>query len=219
MIRAIVFDFGGTLVLTEDALLEAFTQSLRTNKVTSPPKEKLISHIGISNFNTIQEAVPIDWPNRKNVVEKCFKTFRRIFPNQFLSNFKEVEGTEAVLLKLASANYKLGIATCFERVEVMPIITLFKWHTLFDTIVTLEDYINPRPAPDCVLKAASKLKIRSAECIYVGDTVDDIEAGKAAHAKTVAVLTGAQSKEMLEKGKPDLLIQSINLLDQSIFEK
>jgi HAD superfamily hydrolase (TIGR01509 family) len=219
MIRAIVFDFGGTLVLTQDALLEAFTYSLRANDVTPPPKERLIAHIGRSNFNTFKEAVPSDCPNRKTVVEKCFKTFQKIFPNQFLGYFKEVEGTEATLLKLARTGYRLGIATCLERREVMPIITLFKWHTLFDIIVTLEDYVNLRPAPDCVLAAASKLKTRSDECAYVGDTVDDVEAGKAAHAKTVAVLTGAQPKKMLETAKPDLLIQSISLLINPTLQK
>jgi pyrophosphatase PpaX len=216
MLKAILFDIGGTLVLTEDALLDAIIYSLQSNNVPTPTKQKLIEHIGRSNYNTMIESIPDNYPNREVVAEKCFSTFRKVFPRDFLCRFKEVDGVEAVLRDLRQRGHKLGIVTGFQRKEANPILNLFKWSVLFDLILTLEDYTNPRPAPDCVLTAASRLKVRSNECAYVADTVDDIRAGKAAEARTIVVLTGAQSKEMLEKENPDFIIESIRDLPNII---
>jgi HAD superfamily hydrolase (TIGR01549 family) len=217
MIKAIIFDFGGTLVFTEEALWEAFTYSLQTNEIKPPSKRELFEHIGRGNFKTIEKAIPRDLPNREDAVENCFKTFRKIFPRYFLSYFREVEGTEAVLFRLTNADFRLGIATSLERKELLPIIALFNWRRLFDSIITLDDYTNPRPSPDCVLVAAMSLGVMPNECVYVGDTLDDIEAGKAACAKTIAVLTGAQSKSTLEKGKPDALVENITHVERLLF--
>jgi phosphoglycolate phosphatase-like HAD superfamily hydrolase len=50
------------------------------------------------------------------------------------------------------------------------------------------------------------------DCIIVGDSVSDIRAGKAAGAKTAAVLSGIFSFQELVKEKPNLIMQNINSL-------
>ena len=45
--------------------------------------------------------------------------------------------------------------------------------------------------------------------ILVGDSIDDIAAGKELGLKTVAVTTGILSNQILAKYKPDLIIDSL----------
>ena len=47
------------------------------------------------------------------------------------------------------------------------------------------------------------------EVIKIGDTIADIKEGKNAGCKTVGVLSGADSKEQLLKGKPDIIINNV----------
>jgi pyrophosphatase PpaX len=49
-------------------------------------------------------------------------------------------------------------------------------------------------------------------CIVVGDSPRDIEAGRAAGAKTVAVLTGPFSRSTLRKAAPDFMVEKVSSL-------
>jgi phosphoglycolate phosphatase len=62
------------------------------------------------------------------------------------------------------------------------------------------------------LVAANELGVPIGQCAIVGDSVVDIQAGKFAGAKTIAVLTGLFSRKELEKNKPDFIIKDVNSL-------
>ncbi len=82
----------------------------------------------------------------------------------------------------------------------------------FRSVVTALEVKKPKPFPDALLKAAKKLAVDIRECSVVDDSVVDIQAGKAAHAKTIAVLSGIFSREALAKQKPDRLIKGVRAL-------
>jgi phosphoglycolate phosphatase-like HAD superfamily hydrolase len=67
----------------------------------------------------------------------------------------------------------------------------------------------PKPAPDPVIKCIKKMNLTKEECLIVGDSVNDIRAGKAADITTIAVLSGIYSYDELSNENPDLIIQSI----------
>jgi phosphoglycolate phosphatase-like HAD superfamily hydrolase len=53
------------------------------------------------------------------------------------------------------------------------------------------------------------MNLNKEECLIVGDSVNDIRAGKAADITTIAVLSGIYSYDELSNENPDLIIQSI----------
>jgi phosphoglycolate phosphatase-like HAD superfamily hydrolase len=59
------------------------------------------------------------------------------------------------------------------------------------------------------LVAARKLRVPVSQCAIVGDSIVDIQAGKAAGAKTVAVLSGLFRKAELEAQRPDLVVETV----------
>jgi phosphoglycolate phosphatase len=62
------------------------------------------------------------------------------------------------------------------------------------------------------MQCSKKLDIRTCDCAVVGDSTVDIQAGKNAGAKTVAVLSGIFSFEELQKQKPDLILKNVTKL-------
>ncbi|MFZ0521875.1 MAG: HAD family hydrolase [Candidatus Acidiferrales bacterium] len=70
-----------------------------------------------------------------------------------------------------------------------------KMRGVFPTIVTTEDVVNPKPAPDGLLKILNGRD--ASEALYVGDNVDDALAAQAAHVPFVGVLrkTGHERRE------------------------
>jgi HAD superfamily hydrolase (TIGR01509 family) len=86
----------------------------------------------------------------------------------------------------------------------------------FQHVITAFDTHDPKPSPEALIKCAKQLGVQTCECLVVGDSVADVKAGKAAGAKTVAVLSGIFSRRELEREKPYLILESVNQLPDFI---
>ena len=74
---------------------------------------------------------------------------------------------------------------------------------MFGSVITGEDIANQKPAPDGVLLVARQLNVDPQECVFVGDSPADIEAGKTAGMATVAVGWHDAYRDSLRACKPD----------------
>ncbi|MFD2052551.1 HAD family hydrolase [Mesorhizobium calcicola] len=63
------------------------------------------------------------------------------------------------------------------------------------TMVTAEDVVNGKPAPDCFLLAAERLGFAAHDCVVFEDATPGIQAGEAAGA-TVVVITATHQHKM-----------------------
>jgi phosphoglycolate phosphatase-like HAD superfamily hydrolase len=61
-------------------------------------------------------------------------------------------------------------------------------------------------------KISDMLNVNAEDMIIVGDTINEIVAGKEVGAKTAAVYSGYHTKERLMGEKPDLLLRGIHRL-------
>ena len=86
----------------------------------------------------------------------------------------------------------------------------------FDPIVTAIDTCKPKPSPEALLKCVNSMNLAVEDCVIVGDSVNDIKAGRAANMKTVSVLSGIYSLQELVKEKPDFIIPNISFLPDFI---
>ncbi|MFX1378920.1 MAG: D-glycero-beta-D-manno-heptose 1,7-bisphosphate 7-phosphatase [Promethearchaeota archaeon] len=68
-----------------------------------------------------------------------------------------------------------------------------------------------KPHPGMILKAEIKYDIDLANSYFVGDTLNDIQTGKAANCKTVLVLTGYGKEEQKNIGAviPDMIFKNL----------
>lgn len=72
---------------------------------------------------------------------------------------------------------------------------------------------------DIFRKAAKRLSVNPEDCVVVGDYWNDIRDGNKVGAKTVGVLSGLTRRGLLEKYKPDAIIESTkDLLNVVKFE-
>ena len=79
----------------------------------------------------------------------------------------------------------------------------------FETEVTVDDHLTPKPAPDMVLALLERMNIKADETLVVGDTTFDIEMGNRAGCGTCAVTWGNHSRELLLSACPDLIIDEL----------
>ena len=79
----------------------------------------------------------------------------------------------------------------------------------FTHVVTALDTAKPKPSPEALIKCVEALDVEMCSCIIAGDSVNDVRAGKAAGAATVAVLSGLYKCKELVKECPDLILKDV----------
>ncbi|MFW9942660.1 MAG: D-glycero-beta-D-manno-heptose 1,7-bisphosphate 7-phosphatase [Candidatus Thorarchaeota archaeon] len=147
------------------------------------------------------------------------------------NNFEFIEGSIEALKILKEKGFLLivitnqaGIARGFLTVEILNAIHDKMISQLKENTVKLDDiYYCPhhpdftgpcecrKPNPGMILKAETKFNIDLTNSYMVGDTLIDIETGKAANCKTVLVLTGYGKEEQKKIGsiKPDMIFKNL----------
>jgi phosphoglycolate phosphatase-like HAD superfamily hydrolase len=81
-----------------------------------------------------------------------------------------------------------------------------------DLVLGPEDVERPKPAPDMLRAALSRLGLTAHEVLYVGDMVVDIQTGRAAGVAVWVVPTGSDDREALARACPDRLLSSLEEL-------
>lgn len=119
------------------------------------------------------------------------------------------EGAAQVLEVVKTSGRALGLVTSGERARVKRDLDRLGWGALFNAVVCGGDAPRMKPHPDPLRLALSQLSSPPAAAVYVGDTVEDVQMGKAAGTATVAVTGGFSSRETLHSERPDFLLDNL----------
>ena len=96
-----------------------------------------------------------------------------------------MRGTRRVLAQLAR-RHRLGLVTSGDRNRVTRQLREYRLTTF--TRASVGDTANKKPHPEPLLKALNKMKLDPRECVYVGDTPEDLQMARAAGVCAIAVL-------------------------------
>jgi HAD superfamily hydrolase (TIGR01509 family) len=155
------------------------------------------------------------------IVKGNIQEFLRIYLNAYYSisaeKTKPIPNIQTTL-ELLAKKAKLALIT-MRNVPTQNIIaelTQFGIAQHFTHIITAMDTHKPKPSPEALINTVKTLDVNICDCLIVGDSINDIKAGKAAGAKTVAVLTGLYTCQELAKENPDLILKDATQLPKHI---
>ena len=98
-------------------------------------------------------------------------------------------GARELLAALRLAGVPRAVGSSTPRKNLDSIFASTGLGEFFDEVVSADDVVNGKPAPDVFLKAASLLSIRPQDCVVLEDALFGIEAARRAGMKVVAVAT------------------------------
>ena len=81
-----------------------------------------------------------------------------------------------------------------------------------DDVLCADKLRHIKPHPEILNRIRDKFSLKAWEILYIGDMVIDIQAGKRAKIKTIAVTTGSSTRRELQKVKPYRILDRIALL-------
>jgi len=121
-------------------------------------------------------------------------------------------GAAESLRKVAACGLKLAVVTSTPLQNMPAKLEPLQAAGIFDLlqeIITADDTERRKPSADPLLECCRRLAVDPGKSVYIGDTLIDIQAGKAAGTGTIGVLTGFDTCEMLQEEKPDAIISSL----------
>jgi beta-phosphoglucomutase-like phosphatase (HAD superfamily) len=88
-----------------------------------------------------------------------------------------------------SKDFPVGIATSSSRGDIAPLLERWEIEKKTRTIRTVEDVIQPKPAPEVYLRVAQDLNVAPGDCLVFEDSVPGITAATRAGMRVVGVTT------------------------------
>jgi phosphoglycolate phosphatase-like HAD superfamily hydrolase len=204
---AILFDMDGTLIDSGQSIARHFIQALDENKIEHRIDEPLlIEHLELP-FEELNTLFALGMNNGK--FERFLETYRKNYLLDPITNTTVYSGAFEVLTFLKQNGIRLALATGKQMDVTHKIMRLLKLDSFFECLQGFEGGMKPKPSPDILQKALDCLRMDAKECLMVGDTHVDLQAGQALGMTTVAALYGFGKQKTLEKYRPDRWLHAL----------
>ena len=190
MIRCVLFDLDGTLVDTWDLYVEAYIRTLEPYLGRRLSLEELIKLGPTSELRLLRRA--LTGRDAGAAHREFLRHYRLLHPTHFAGVYP---GACEMLQTLRDMGLRLGIVTGKSR-GAWEITARSTDLGEFDTTVTDEDVVEAKPHPEGLVLALDRLGISAAEAIYVGDSVGDAKAARAAAVRFAAALWPKAAREL-----------------------
>ena len=204
-ITTLLFDFDGTLLDTNELIIQTFLSVLGKRFPGRFTREDVLHFIGPSlkqTFNQIDE----------DLTEELILEYRAWNIEMHDQMVVEFDGVSETLRLLKSRGIKMAIVSTKKHDVILRGIKFMGIEDIFEIVIALDDVINPKPNPEPILLALERLDAKPEEALMVGDNSHDIEGGQNAFVRTAGVAWTAKGEAYLATFKPTYMLQHISEL-------
>jgi beta-phosphoglucomutase len=193
-LAAVILDMDGVLVLSEPFIAEA-AMRMFAEKGHAVGVEEFRPFIGTGEDRFIggvaeRRGILLD-PARDKA-----RTYE-IYLDLIKGKLQPLPGVLDFVRACRSAGLRLAVASGADAIKVRANLSEIDLSpSLFDALVTGEDVVRKKPAPDVFLQAAARLSVEPAACLVVEDAVNGVAAAKAAGSRCLALTTSFAAGEL-----------------------
>jgi phosphonatase-like hydrolase len=223
-IQLAVFDMAGTTVNEDNVVYKTVRQALAKWGVDVSLETVLEYGAGKEKYKAIADILEETKDSRTEAVDaKAVHTDFKVMLKEAYATLKVTpyDGVEELFKVLKLHEVKVVLNTGYDRKTAQSLLDKLGWEPgkQIDALITADDVVNGRPSSEMIDKAMEMFGITDPEVVLkAGDSVIDIEEGKNANCGiTVAVLSGAQTREQLESAEPTYILNSLDSLTGVLF--
>lgn len=188
MIKAVFFDLDGTFADTAPDLSYALNLMRQSRNLAPVPIEvtRPVTSMGARGLLGAGFGITPDHPDYLSMREE----FLALYEQNLCRHTRLFPGIPELIDALELRGFKWGIVTNKAERFAKPLLNLLHLGSRAACVVGGDTTGKLKPHPDPLLAASRMIAIAPAACVYVGDDQRDIDAGRAAGMKTVAVKYG-----------------------------
>ncbi len=195
-----VFDCDGTLVDGQSSICEAMEATFAHFGLTAPGRGTIRRAVGLSLPQAMRQLLPLAAPEQHEAMADIYKQSFRTAREQGRVAQPLFPGVEEVLRALFAAGWTLGVATGMSDRGLNHCLAANGIADLFVTLQTADRHPS-KPHPAMLEEAIFAAAADPADTVMIGDTVFDIEMGRAAGTRAIGVDWGYHHPhELLDAG-------------------
>lgn len=201
----LIFDLDGTLIDSVPDLTEAVNASLVKNGLPTHSTDVIRTLVGNGAYALCQRAVDMadDKHPDDRLINQVHHDFLAYYEQHTCIKSTPYDGVHQGLSALKLHGHTLAIATN-KPVRFLPsILAHFGWQSLFDCVVGDGTLPTKKPDPAPLLYICNTLGFTPAQALMIGDSKNDIIAGKQACISTIALTYGYNYNEPITNSNPD----------------
>lgn len=211
-VEAVMLDLDGTIIDSIEIYYEIVGAVLKRLDLPQVGPEEIRKANENGTF-LWEKLFPIEmFDNNIKLKDEAWVIARELAPGMFNDRVRLLPGAAEMLKQIASTGLKMAVVTSTPRAnmpaKLKPLVEAGVLQ-LFEEIITADDTRLKKPSAEPLLECTRRLTIKVERCVYVGDTLVDIQAGQAAGTRTIGVLTGFDNHQMLRAAQPDAIINSL----------
>ncbi len=200
-----LFDVDGTLVDSADDICGAILDALKPTRVHGLVQADLLRYVGVHLLQMFQELLPEYTPEQH---EKLIRDYRSIYLARGHRSTRVFPGVSEALRELGG---RKSTATTKATSTTRAVLEQFGLAPYFDHVQGTDGFAY-KPAPDVILASLAALRASPEECLLVGDSPADMEAGRRAGVSICAVRYGYGDPARMAPFEPDLWISDLREL-------
>lgn len=183
--RAVLFDLDGTLLDTAPDLAGAVNDLRAEAGYDALPLSELAPMCSYGARGMLQaglDLIPDDTAYRST-----YNKFIDYYRARMTRETRPFDGMREVIAQIVDRGWQWGVVTNKTESLALPIMDTMAFDPPPACIVGGDSVAHPKPEPDSILLACERANLDPNQCIYIGDSARDMQAGAAAGMPRIAV--------------------------------
>jgi beta-phosphoglucomutase len=202
-IRAVIFDFNGTLSHDEPVLCRIYRELFAEYGMPISDRDYYERLSGLAEHAIAEICLGPGDARIPGFIRKRIDRYRST-----VADGSTVTETTRAAARYAADRAQLAIVSGAAREEIVPVVAAAGLGELFATIVSDDDVARGKPDPESYLLALGALGVAPEETLVFEDTEAGVASAKAAGTRVIALL-GTQALERLAQA--DELVETIDV--------
>lgn len=206
-VKALLFDFDGTLLNTNELIIQTFMHVLNERFPGQFSPKDCLKFIGPSLKQTFNDIAP----GEEEALIAKYRAWNIEHHDELVSQYPDVVST---LEQLKAQGILLAIVSTKRNDTIDRGLSILGAAHLFDVRIGTDDVKNVKPDPEPVLLALERLGIDKDDAIMIGDNSHDIEAGHRAGVRAAGVAWAIKGEAYLQQYQPEYILHHMtDLMD------
>ncbi len=216
--KLILIDLDGTLIDTVPDLTEAIDGMMLQLDLPLRGEEKVRTWVGNGIECLVKRALLDSFHGEpeKALFQSALKLFNNLYANVNGHHSVLYPGVQNGLDWLKSQDTVLACITNKAEQFTSPLLKALNIKQYFQLVISGDTLAKKKPDPLPLLYVAKFFKIEAHDALMLGDSINDVQAARAAGFKIICVNYGYNHGEDIRTAKPDAVISSFAQLHSVI---
>ncbi|WP_198334813.1 phosphoglycolate phosphatase [Psychrobacter namhaensis] len=214
--KLLIFDFDGTLIDSVPDLADAANIMLGQLGKPSYPIDTIQAWVGNGSRMLVERAlsgsIEVDPHLSDAEVEAAERLFFDAYAAHDTSKTSAYPDVETGLKQLTDAGFTLALVTNKPIRFVPDILASLGWTSYFAMVLGGDSLSVKKPDPAPLLHVCETLQFDPTQALMIGDSINDIQAGKRANIDTVGLSYGYNYGKDIRDSQPNQAFDSFKAL-------